>query len=89
MIHSHLYTRNTETPVYVAPAEDAMTMHILHPGVWVGELAREAEWIRIIGVDCDGWVRAEDLEERPPFQLHAYWTAGNTIEYINAADVEK
>ena len=58
-------------------------------GFWVGELAREAEWIRIIGVDCDGWVRAEDLEERPPFQLHAYWTAGKPIEYINAADVEK
>ncbi len=88
MIHSHLYTRKTETLVYAGPAEDGMPMHILHPGVWVGELAREAEWIRIIGVDCDGWVRAEDLEERPPFQLHAYWTARTPIEYINVGDRE-
>lgn len=83
MIQSHLYARKSETPVYIAPVEDGMPTHILHPGDWVGELAREADWIRVIGVECDGWVRSEDLEERPPFQLHAYWTAGKTIEYIN------
>lgn len=83
MIQSHLYARRSETPVYITPFEDGMPMHILHPGDWVGELAREADWIRVIGVECDGWVRSEDLEQRPHFQLHAYWTAGKPIEYIN------
>lgn len=88
MIQSHLYARKSETPVYLAPAEDGMPLHKLHAGDWVGELAREAAWIRVIGVDCDGWVRAEDLEQRPPFQLHAYWTGGNAIEYINVGSGE-
>ncbi len=88
MIQSHLYARKSETPVYVAPLEDGMPVQILHRGDWVGELAREPDWIRVIGVDCDGWVREEDLEERPPFQLHAIWTAGKPIEYINLGDRE-
>ncbi|MDZ4746899.1 MAG: hypothetical protein SH808_00305 [Saprospiraceae bacterium] len=88
MIHSHLYASKSETPVYVAPLEDGMPLHLLHRGDWVGELTREADWVRIVGVECDGWVRAEDLESRPPFQLHAYWTDGKPIEYINVEDNE-
>lgn len=88
MIHAHLYARKSETPVYEAPAVDGIPKHLLHRGDWVGELEREADWIRVIGVDGDGWVLAEDLEQRPPFQLHAYWTAGKPIEYINVGDRE-
>jgi hypothetical protein len=57
-------------------------------GDWVGAIVREENWVRVIGVKCDGWVRADDLEERPPFQLHAHWNADNTIEYINAVEHE-
>jgi len=88
MIQAHLYARLTETPVFNHPRDDGLPQHFLHNGDWVGVVGREGDWIHIIGIDCTGWAKAEDLESRPPMQLHACWEEGKPIEYVNALDCE-
>jgi hypothetical protein len=83
MIHSHLYARKSETPVFEDPFDNGSPVYILRQGNWMGVLQREGDWIQVIGIDCTGWVRSEDVEERPPFSLHALWVPGQPIEYVN------
>ena len=84
MIQSHLYARKNGTLVYADPFEDGRPLHELKPGDWTGVIEYRDSWIRVIGVDCDGWVKEENLERRPPLQLHACWTDGSFISYTNA-----
>lgn len=84
MITSHLYTKKNETPVFISPDMDSMPIHILQLHIWVGVLERRGDWIKIIGIACDGWVRAEDMEERPPFELHANWFPDQPIKYVSS-----
>lgn len=83
-IQSHLYARKAETPVFAVPFQDGKPECILQQGNWLGVLERKEGWIRVIGIHCEGWVRAEDVEERPPFSLHIQWSPGNPIAYISS-----
>jgi hypothetical protein len=73
-----------ETPVYRLPAQSGNPVNILHLGNWVGVIERRNEWVHVIGIHCEGWVRAEDLEERPPLTLHALWSPGKPVEYVSS-----
>jgi len=88
MIQSHLYARKNGTLVHADPVEDGTPVHVLKHGDWTGVIECRGSWIRVIGVDCDGWVREEDLERRPPLQLHACWTDGSVISYTNEGVTE-
>jgi hypothetical protein len=81
MIHSHLYTRLAETPVYGEPIDDGRRICFLAEGNWVGVIKRQGEWVRVISKKGQGWIKADHLEARPPFQLHAFWIEGQSITY--------
>jgi SH3-like domain-containing protein len=83
MIYAHLYARLPDTPVFHNPVDDGVPLHYLHAGDWVGVINSEDDWIQVIGIECTGWVKASDLEPRPPMQLHACWQEGKPIEYVN------
>ncbi len=85
MIQSHLYTRLEETPVYDQPVDGGRTLTLLGQGNWVGVIRRLGEWIRVLSVRGEGWVRAEHVEARPPFQLHVLLSEGDNISYVNSS----
>ena len=83
MIQSHLYARLEETRVFSIPAENGEPMCTVHKGDWLGVLGRQDGWVHVIGIYCEGWVMANDVETRPPFQLHILQTEGKPISYVN------
>ena len=88
MIHSHLYTRLAETPVFDEPLDNGHRITILGPAHWVGVIAQLGDWIRVLSVRGEGWVRADHLEARPPFQLRVHWSEGNSIFYVSSTPGE-
>ncbi len=88
MIHSHLYARNAEARVYDSPSVSGLPLCTLPRGNWLGVLEQCGEWVQVLTIEGIGWVMAEDLEARPPFQLHASRKADGLIEYINADSTE-
>ncbi len=84
MIQSHLYTNKKETGLYQEKGE-IEPMCILNQGIWLGELDRVDGWVHVLGIQGDGWVKAEDVETRSPFNLHVHWTPGKPIEYVSTA----
>jgi len=89
MIRSHLYVRKTETQVFDAPSDQGKPLYILDHGNWAGEVGRQGDWIQILGIDGAGWVRADDMEYVPPFQLHVHLTGNNQIKYISSVITEQ
>lgn len=85
MIQSHLYTNKRETRLYPERNETKEPVCILHQDVWLGELERQDDWIHVLGIHGDGWVKAEDVGARSPFSLHVHWTPGKPIEYVSSA----
>ncbi len=85
MIQSHLYTNKEGTGLYPERIETANPICVLSQGIWLGELERKDGWIHVLGIQGEGWVRAEDVETRSPFNLHVQWTPGKPIEYVNTA----
>ncbi len=85
MIQSHLYTRKNETGLYSALEEGSTPLCVLAQGTWLGELDRANDWIHVVGIQGEGWVKAEDVETRSPFNLHVRWTPGKPIEYVSTA----
>jgi len=85
MIQSHLYTNKAETGLYPDRIETEDPICVLSQGIWLGELEREDGWIHVLGIQGDGWVKAEDVETRSPFNLHVHWTPGKPIQYVSAA----
>lgn len=83
MIQAHLYTRNTGTCIFNRPADDSTPLIKMQMGNWLGVLEYMDEWIRVLTIAGEGWVKAEETEKRPHFQLHARWNKGGTPEYIN------
>ncbi len=84
MIQSHLYARLTETPVFEKPMDDGKPSRLLHKGNWLGVMERMGEWIHVIGIQFEGWVRAMDVEERNPMNLHINYVPGREVEYISS-----
>lgn len=84
MIQSHLYTNKKETGLYPIRGESDNPVCLLNLGTWLGELDRVDEWIHVVGIRGDGWVKAEDVSSIAPFNLHAQWT-GKTVEYVSSA----
>ncbi len=86
MIHSHLYVKHANTPVYDSPDVMGSPVGNLERGNWVGVLETMGDWVRVIGVHCIGWVKTIELESRPPFDLHIHQNNSHTIEYVNSID---
>jgi hypothetical protein len=85
MIQSHLYTNKKETGLFAEVGASGKPVCFLDQGIWLGELDRKDDWIHVIGIQGDGWVRVEDVETRSPFNLHIHWTPGKPIEYVSTA----
>ncbi len=85
MIQSHLYAKKAETPLFSKRGDSNEILCLLGIGNWVGVLENEEGWYHVLTIQGDGWVRAEDVEERSPFNLHVRWEPGKPIEYVSAA----
>jgi len=83
MIQSHLIASHTGTLVYQDSSTDEMPVAVVEKGSWLGVVERRGDWIRIVGIECEGWVMASDVEELPPMGLRAVWTPGKPIEYMH------
>jgi SH3-like domain-containing protein len=83
MIHTHLYARNSGTKVFGHFVDTGIPVFMLEKGSWVGVIERHENWIKVISIDGEGWVRAEELENRPPFQLHVCWSSNGPKAYVN------
>jgi hypothetical protein len=86
MIQSHLYARLSETRVFNSPAENGEPACIVHQGDWLGVLSRQGDWVHVIGIECEGWVKNNEVESRPPAQLHILMTEGKPIHYVNSPE---
>ena len=84
MIQSHRYTRNSETRLFKENSEAAETLTLLSKGDWTGILESMDGWFRVLTILGEGWVRAQDVEERSPFALHAQWAPGGILKYVAA-----
>lgn len=89
MIQTHLYARNTETPVYSSPHVDGHPSFVLHEGSWMGVLEMSGNWIHAITVEGEGWVEIENTVVRSPVDLHIVLTQGPTIEYVNSVSSDQ
>ncbi|MEP6646166.1 MAG: hypothetical protein ABJC12_03690 [Saprospiraceae bacterium] len=85
MIDTHLYTNSNETGLYPEGGETVQPVYVLSQGTWLGELGRKNGWIHVISIVGEGWVKAENVETREPFNLHARFTPGKPIEYVSTA----
>lgn len=85
MIHLHLYAKLAETRVFEHPLDDSARTGIVPQGTWLGVVARQGDWARVISYNVEGWVRVEETEERPPFSLHARWRPGMHPQYFSLA----
>ena len=85
MIQSHLYTNKAETRLYADHNENGTPLSILGQGIWLGELERQDDWIHVLAIQGEGWVKAENVETRSPFNLHVQWIPGKPIEYVSSA----
>ena len=88
-IHSHIYARREGTSLYLLPSDNANVVQVLHQGDWLGILSRQGEWIQVIGVEYEGWVKSSDVENRPPFELHIHSAEGKPMSYINVPSNQK
>ncbi len=84
MIHSHLYTNKSITPLFSKPG-DIEPCRNLGPNSWVGVFDKLDGLYHVLTIKGEGWVHMEDVEERSPFNLHIRWEAGRPIEYVSAA----
>lgn len=84
MIHSHLYARNADTPLFAAK-EHSDPSCLLSKGTWLGVVDKTEGWYKVIGIQCEGWVRTEDVEPLSPFNLHVQWKPGEPIQYVGTA----
>lgn len=84
MIQTHLYARNTETPVFDNPRKDGHPSFILHEGSWMGVLEEKGEWVHVITVEGDGWVEREFAELRSPGDLHVVLSGDFRVDYVNS-----
>ena len=84
MIQTHLYARNAETPVFGSPREDGKPSFKLHQGNWMGVVEVSGDWIHIITIDGEGWVKRENTEVRAPYDLHILLSEG-LIDYVNSS----
>ncbi len=87
MITSHLYVKHSKSPVYQSPDENSVPTCYLAKGIWVGVLENQTEWVKVVGVGCIGWIKAEALESRPPFELHIQQINPQSLDYVNTLDL--
>ena len=85
MIQSHLYTNKEETRLYPDRNESGEPVCVLGQNIWLGELERLEDWVHVLGIQGEGWVKAADVGTRSPFSLHVHWSPGKPIEYVSTA----
>lgn len=83
MIKSHLYVKYADAPVFKQPEESSAPQRRLRRGNWVGVIENVGDWVKVVGVYFTGWVRAEQLEAKPPFDLHIHQSETEATQYIN------
>ena len=64
MIQSHLYTNKPQTTVYTENSVTSASISVLGQGNWVGVLEKLDNWFRVLSIQGEGWVKAEDVEEK-------------------------
>lgn len=69
------------TRVYSDPRDEAMPVFILHQGNWMGTIDILGEWIKVLSIHGEGWVKLEDVESRSPGDLHIVLSGGSTVNY--------
>ena len=84
MIQSHLYAKQPETPLFAA-RDEGQLITMLGKGNWLGVFENTGTWLHVLTIQGEGWVKAEHVEERSPFNLHVRWEPGKQIEYVSAA----
>ncbi len=85
MIQTHLYAKNTVTPVYCSPSEDGHPGFVLHQGNWMGVLEEQGKWLHVIAVGGEGWVQREFAEVRAHGDLHILLMEDRKVEYVNSS----
>lgn len=86
MIHTHLIASKAPTTVYAEPTVESKPMAMVLKGNWLGEIDEKGDWIRVITIDTEGWVRKSDVEVVPPMSLHAIWRPGKPIAYMHLSN---
>jgi hypothetical protein len=80
-VQAHLIASKKDTPVYRLPSTDEAIIAFVPEGSWLGVIEEKEDWIHIIGIAAEGWVRKADVKSLPPMGLHVVWTPGHPIEY--------
>lgn len=83
MIHFHLYARLDDTPVFSAPDDGLRPICSVRKGCWFGVTDRQGEWVRVITVKCQGWVKASEMESKSPLDLHAHVDHDAHLSFFN------
>ena len=83
MIQSHVYARFDDTRIFSIPAEEGEAVCTVKKGDWLGVIVQHGDWVHVVGVECEGWVKVGDTEPRPPFQLHILVPENGVISYVN------
>ena len=86
MIRTHLIATQSPTRIYEAPDLKAQTISTVPKDSWLGELERQDDWIKVIGIDFEGWVRKSDVEVLSSMGLHAIWRPGKPIAYMRLSN---
>ena len=86
MIHNHLIAKQDTTPLYATPEADSTPVATVVKDSWLGEVERKGNWVHVIGIDCEGWVKLSDVEMLPPMGLHAVWRPGKAIAYMRLSN---
>ncbi|HEX5111652.1 MAG TPA: hypothetical protein VFV79_02315 [Saprospiraceae bacterium] len=81
MIHTHLIASHSPTTIYTEASEQSPPVTEVAEGSWLGVVESVGAWIKVISIDCEGWVKRSDTESVPPMGLHAVWRPGKPIEY--------
>ena len=86
MIHTHLIASHSPTTIYSEPSELSAHVAEVAEGSWLGEIESAGNWIKVISIDCEGWVKRADTEGVPPMGLHAVWRPGKSIAYMRLSN---
>jgi len=86
MIRRHLIATQNPTLVYAIPGEESGILAMVPKDSWLGEVEMQGDWIRVIGIDCEGWVKKSDVELLPAMGLHAVWRPGKPIAYMRLSN---
>jgi hypothetical protein len=68
-------------PVFTSPDEDGIPYRIVPSGSWLGVIQEAGTWVYVIGKECTGWVKKEQLAlcEIPSLHIHSSQNASAPV----------